>query len=228
MPGDGGQGGLNAAALPNLLKVLARKITRRPQPVPAIDGRGRRLVAVIECMLNQNARDAGAASFPAMNWALVDLCREYDVGIVQMPCPEIACLGFDRARPPGTSIRQALDTQAGRQCCANLGVEVVDRLATYADAGCQLLAILGGNPQSPGCAVHDRGDALLPESGVLMRELQTELRKRGMEIPFRSLRDADAELLKQDLDGLREVFVAAGQDIQQEQKGLGSIFSPQV
>lgn len=209
---------MSAAAL---LKSLARKITGRPQRVPAIDGRGRRLVAVIECVLNQNARDAGAASFPAMNWALVDLCREYNVGIVQMPCPEIACLGLERARPPGTSIRQALDTQAGRQCCANLGVDVVDRLATYADAGCQLLAILGGNPQSPGCAVHDGGDALLSESGVLLRELQTELRKRGMEIPFLSLRDADAEQLQQDLDGLRGMFAEAGQAIQAEDKSGG-------
>jgi hypothetical protein len=100
-------------------------------------------------------------------------------------------------------------------------VQVVDRLATYADAGCQLLAVLGGNPLSPGCAVHDGGDALLPESGVLMRELQTELRKRGLEIPFRGLRDADAEQLAQDLDGLRGMFAEAGQAIQAKVKSGG-------
>lgn len=209
---------MNATAL---LKSLARKITGRTQRVPAIDGRGRRLVAVIECVLNQNSRDAGAASFPAMNWALLDLCQEYDVGILQMPCPEIACLGFERARLHGQSIRQALDTETGRQCCARLGVQVVDRLVTYADAGCQLLAIIGGNPQSPGCAVHDGGAALLPESGVLMRELQTELRKRGIEIPFLNLRDADTEQLAQDLDGLRGKFAEAGQTIQAEDKTGG-------
>ena len=177
------------------------------------------MVAVIECVLNQNARDAGAAIFPAMNGALLDLCRQYDVGIVQMPCPEIACLGFERKRPPGTSIRQALDTETGRQCCAKIGAEVADRLSAYADQGYRVLAILGGNPQSPGCAVHVGTEGLLPESGVLMQELQAELRKRGLEIPFRGLRDADAEQLKQDLDWLRGVFSAAEWDTQQGTKG---------
>jgi predicted secreted protein len=97
-----------------MLKALVRKVLHQTPPVRAVDGRGRRLIAVIECVLNQNARDTDSANFPAMNWALLNLCREYDVGIVQMPCPEIACLGFDRARSPGQSIRQALDTETGR------------------------------------------------------------------------------------------------------------------
>lgn len=177
------------------------------------------MVAVIECVLNQNARDAGAAIFLAMNGALLELCRQYDVGIVQMPCPEIACLGFERKRPPGTSIRQTLDTETGRQCCAKIGAEVADRLAVYADQGYRVLAILGGNPQSPGCAVHVGNDALLPESGVLMQELQAELRKRGLEIEFRGLRDADAALLKLDMDWLSGVFAAADREIQHGTKG---------
>jgi len=206
---------VNQGGFPDRLKVLARKLIRNARTERRDDARGRRLVAVIECVLNQNARDAGAANFPAMNWTLIDLCREYDVGILQMPCPEIACLGFDRARPPGTSIRQALDTALGRQCCAGIGMQVANRLATYAGNGCQVLAVLGGNPQSPGCAVHNGSDALLPESGVLMWELQTELRKLGLEIPFRGMRDANAEQLAQDLDWLREVFAEAGQTIQE-------------
>jgi hypothetical protein len=43
------------------------------------DQRSQRLVAVIECALNQNARDAGAASYPALNKALLTLCMRYDV-----------------------------------------------------------------------------------------------------------------------------------------------------
>jgi predicted secreted protein len=202
------------------LTTFTRRLAGMLRPQPPRDARAGRMVAVIECVLNQNARDAGAAIFLAMNGALLELCRQYDVGIVQMPCPEIACLGFERKRPPGTSIRQTLDTETGRQCCAKIGAEVADRLANYARAGYQVLAILGGNPQSPGCAVHVGNDALLPESGVLMQELQAELRKRGLEIPFRGLRDADAEQLKQDLDWLRVVFATAGRDIQQGTKGI--------
>jgi len=31
------------------------------------------------------------------------------IGMAQIPCPEIACLGFERRRAPSQSIRQALE-----------------------------------------------------------------------------------------------------------------------
>ena len=45
---------------PSVLSSIKRYL-HPPQP----DLRGRRFVAVIECLLNQNARDDGAASVPA-------------------------------------------------------------------------------------------------------------------------------------------------------------------
>ena len=166
---------------------------------PGHDGRGRRVIAVIECVLNQNARDAGAARFPAMNCDVVRLCEEHDVGLLQIPCPEIAFLGWGRTRRKGESIRDALDTADGRQCCAGLARDIADRIEEYVRHGCEVLAILGGNPSSPGCAVHQDGSSMLPASGVLMRELHAELRRRGVEIPFRGMRDSDPELLAADI-----------------------------
>lgn len=157
------------------------------------------MVAVIECVLNQNARDAGAASFAAMAWDVVQLCQKHGVALVQMPCPEIACLGPARERPAGVSLRAAIDTPAGRQCCAQIGADVAGRLQAYLDAGCSVLAVLGGNLQSPGCAVHQDATGLTPASGVLMIELQAELRRRRLEIPFRGLRDSDAAAWAQDM-----------------------------
>lgn len=173
------------------------------------DGRGRRLVAVIDCVLNQNVRDAGSASSAGMTWDVVTLCHEFRVGLLQMPCPELACLGLDRARGPGQSIRQAMESDASRRVCATLGAEVADRIEAHVRAGHQVLAVLGGNLQSPGCAVHDAATGLLRSSGVLMRELQAELRRRGLEIPFRAMRDADAGLLAEDLRWLRGVLSAS-------------------
>ncbi len=189
-----------------MLRSLIRHLAPAGRPERPVDGRGRRIVAVIECLLNQNARDAGAASSAAMTWDLVSLCREHDVGILQMPCPEISCLGLDRARQPGQSIRAVMLTQASRQACARIGVGVADRIETYVRAGYHVLAVLGGNQQSPGCAVHQEGGVLLPPSGVLMLELQAELRRRGLEIPFRGMRDGNADLLAEDLRWLRNVF----------------------
>jgi len=169
---------------------------------PPQDGRSRRLVAAIECILNQNARDPGAASSPACNEAVVSLCTSHQVGIVQIPCPEKECLGLRRSRPPGTSIRQALDTPGGRRCCAELADSIADRLLDYQGNGYCVLAVLGGNAQSPGCAIVVEPSGLSSTSGVLMRELQRALRERKMDIPMRGIRDVDPQLEREDLEWL--------------------------
>lgn len=176
---------------------------RAPRPA---DGRGHRFVAVIDCILNQNVRDAGAAVSPAMNLALLELCHEHAVGILQMPCPEIAALGFPRTRPAGQTIRQALDTASGRRACAALAVGVADRIVGQLAAGDRLLAILGGNLRSPGCAVHGDGNGVHGDSGVFIQELQGELGRRGLTPPFRGIRDAAPELLAEDLLWLRQLI----------------------
>ncbi len=165
------------------------------------------MVAVIECLLNQNARDAGAACSPAMAGSVVDLCREHQVGLVQLPCPEMACLGLQRRRAAGQSIRQALQTPACQQASAEIATQATDRLQAYAEAGFKLLAVLGGNPQSPGCAVCADGDGqMAPEAGLLMRQLQADLQRRGMQVPFLGMRDSDAALLGSDLKRLQQIF----------------------
>jgi predicted secreted protein len=170
------------------------------------DGRGGRVVAVIECVLNQNARDAGAASTPALNTGVLHLCAAHAVGVVQIPCPEIAVLGCARNRRPGQSIRAALDTPDGRARCREISAAIGERLDAYRADGCRLLAVLGGNGQSPGCAVHAGDGGLLATSGILMRELQRELRARGIDVAFRGLRDADPSLLAEDLAWLHRLF----------------------
>ena len=168
------------------------------------DARRGRVVAVIECILNQNARDRGAARFPALNEAVLRLCADHQAGIVQIPCPEMQCLGFQRRRPPGASIRQALDAPAGRECCRQLGQRIADRLLEYTDNGVRVLAVLGGNAQSPGCAVIAEATGLSAASGVLMRELERALRERNLAIPFRGIRDAEPDRLREDLRWLKD------------------------
>ena len=176
---------------------------------PPADARGHRFVAVIACALNQNARDAGTARFPAMNFALLQLCHQHGVGVLQMPCPEIATLGFARQRPPGQSLREAMASETGRGSCCTLARDVANSIEAYTAHGCELLAVLGGNPLSPGCAVHPGEDGLHAESGVFMLALQTELRRRGSNAAFRGIRDHDPELLREDLAWLQDVLEPA-------------------
>ena len=166
----------------------------------AVDGRSGRMVVVIHCILNQNVRDAGAATLGEANWAVLDLCRAHRVGVMQLPCPESACLGLARRRPKGVELRAMLETEAGRRGCRHLALAAADQIADHARLGHQVLAVLGGNRESPGCAVHHAaGGGLAPESGVFMLALAEELAKRGLHLPFRPLRDGEPERMAEDL-----------------------------
>nr|NJM02120.1 hypothetical protein [Desulfobacula sp.] len=165
---------------------------------------------VIECILNQNARDLGAATYPSMNFEVIGLCMKYHVGMVQIPCPEIACLGFLRKREPGKSIRDALDTEFGRECCRKLARIVGDRVKMYIDNGNRVLAVLGGNPESPGCAVQykmeNSDNGISEKSGIFMQALFWELSQKHIYLPFIGIRDCRPEWLESDLHSLELII----------------------
>lgn len=187
---------------------ILSRVKRWLHPVPT-DPRSRRFVAIIECILNQNARDIGAACAPAMDSRLLQLCDIHRVGILQMPCPEIHALGFARGRKRGQSIREALNQDRGVSRCHTLTLDVADRIEAYLDQGYQLAAVLGGNPESPGCAVHQGDQGLSERSGLLMKQLQAELRRRGHDPLFLPIRDHEAALHWQDLDSFERLLVGS-------------------
>ena len=175
------------------------------------DVRSRRLVFLVECLLNQNAREVGAAASPAVTHAVMDLLADRQVGMVQIACPEIACLGFARQRVAGQSLREALEAPGPAVCCTKLAMATADRIQCYLDEGYEVLAVLGGNQRSPGCAVRAAPNAssqLASDSGTFMKALAIELAQRGLSIPFHGMRDADPEFLKDDLAWLRGVLGA--------------------
>jgi predicted secreted protein len=189
-----------------MLITLRKKLFKKIGFENIYDCRSRRLVAVIECILNQNARDCGAANFPAINRPILDLCNDYNIGILQIPCPEIKFLGFDRKRQKDQSIREALDTQEGRNCCRKISIDVADRIQEYFNQSYQTICILGGNPKSPGCAVHYAGTKLSTDSGVLMNELFDEFQKRNINLPFRGVSDYDSKLFSKDIEWIHRKF----------------------
>jgi hypothetical protein len=137
---------------------------------------------------------------------LLQLCHQHRLGIFQLPCPEIAALGPERKRPPGQSLREALDSASGREKCQTLAASVADRIAACVAHGGHLVAVLGGNPRSPGCAVHEGPEVLREVSGVFLKALQQELRLRGLDPAFKSMRDYDPTLLREDLENFRELI----------------------
>jgi len=168
------------------------------------DSRSRKVVVLIECHLNQNARDPGAARYPAINHELLDLLRDASAGLLQIACPEMHCLGLARERPRGTSLREVMDTPESRAKCRDLAQDVADRIEDYTRNGVEVVAVLGGDIDSPGCAVHEESTGLAPQSGIFMQELGAELRSRRLKVPFRGIRESWRDAFESDLRWLSE------------------------
>jgi len=98
-------------------------------------------------MLNQNARITTAADFPAMFETLVDFLKEEDIGIIQMPCPELRVLGLGRV-----SVREGLETEEGQAHLHQIIGDLIYEIKQYQLQGFDVIGILG-KQGSPACGV---------------------------------------------------------------------------
>lgn len=145
------------------------------------DRRSRKIALVAHCLLNQNAKVAGMASWPALVNPVIDILTQANVGIVQMPCPEVEHLGV--SRPTGEDTKEQYDTPEYRGCCLRLAQHVVGQAQQYVNAGCQVVCVLGMEG-SPSCSVTTVPTRKGPAdgSGVFFEILLTELKKANLEI----------------------------------------------
>ena len=67
------------------------------------DVRSKSVIFVAHCILNQNSISEGTVSNPAQIKEILELLTPSEVGIIQMPCPELYCLGLDRGDIDGSS-----------------------------------------------------------------------------------------------------------------------------
>jgi len=145
------------------------------------DKRCRKSVIVAHCILNQNSRVQGKAYYAGMINEIVDVMRRHEVGIIQMPCPELTYAGL--LRPSQT--REQYDTPAFRKHCRQIASSTADQVEEYVRNGFKVLAILGVEG-SPTCGVEEAN------LGILMEELQSELKKRKVEVPMKGVSHTSA------------------------------------
>jgi predicted secreted protein len=178
------------------------------------DRRSRKMVAVIHCVINHNARDEGWAMYPGINHEVIDILIKHGAGVIQMPCPEMTVLGLPRKRPARDSILKALDTPEGRSRCSELSQSVAETILEFQRNGYTVAAILGGDVESPGCAVpastsatgiHEQRSGF----GIFTKALLDELDRRGIQIPFRGIRDSARETLAEDLQWLDQILASS-------------------
>ncbi|RJP35517.1 MAG: DUF523 domain-containing protein [Candidatus Omnitrophota bacterium] len=149
------------------------------------DPRSGKVVFIAHCMLNQNARIVRAADFPAMFDPLLDYLQNKQIGVIQMVCPELYCIGLGRR-----DVRVGLEHPAGMKRLQRLLDDLVFTIREYLFQGFEVVGILGKDG-SPACGVirtwledrHQDGQ------GVFIRELKKRLIAEKLEIPVIGVAD---------------------------------------
>ena len=172
------------------------------------DHRSRKVAIIAHCILNQNSRVLGLAERSSIMTEIVELLKRNDIGIVQMPCPELTYAGISRRR----LTKEQYDAPMFKRHCRKIAREIVDQIQEYSRSRIRTLIIIGFN-ESPSCGVtetskvhsHKKVSKTNDEegNGILIEELHSALDERNISIPFFGVR---YEKLSQDLVKMEEVL----------------------
>ena len=170
------------------------------------DGRSKKVIFLAHCLLNQNAISDGTAVCPAAFGELIQLPLDHEVGVVQMPCPELCCLGLDRGNIHGadspvtvenTRIRESLGQDGPRRQLEALADQVVHQILEYRKYGFAVLGIVGAD-RSPTCGVETTSDfdREVEGRGAFMEAIAQRLEAAGISVPMLGLKSPDGAAQK--------------------------------
>ena len=153
------------------------------------DHRSGKVIFISHCMLNQNARIVGEADFPAMFEPLVNYLQKAQVGIVQMTCPELYCVGLGRR-----AVRVGLENPSGMKRLQRLIDDLVFTIREYLFQGFEVVGILG-KEGSPACGVLRTWleERQQDGQGVFIRELKKRLAAEKLDIPVIGVADYEQD-----------------------------------
>jgi len=167
------------------------------------DQRSKRVIFVAHCILNQNAKIDRCAHYPGAIRELASYLIGSDLGIVQLPCPELLALGLDRQADPGlpstvesedTRVASRMSEEDAAGVCRRIANDVVQQIQEYVRNGFEAAGVLGING-SPTCGVETNwrdGDEA-PGPGVFVSCLQERLRLAGISIQFRGIKARESQ-----------------------------------
>jgi predicted secreted protein len=197
--GLSGLGGKNKAATPKRETTTATK----GKLAMFTDARSKSVLFVAHCILNQNSISDGTATYPASVKEIVELAGASRVGLVQMPCPELMCLGLDRGNADGsaypvveenTRIRKAMRRRPAIAKLRPLVRQIVFQIGEYRKYGFDVRGIVGIN-RSPSCGVDTTSDnnQEVEGEGVFVEALRRELEKNGLTVAMVGIKAFEPE-----------------------------------
>ena len=156
------------------------------------DARSKTIIFVAHCILNQNSISDGTAVYPGTIKELMQLLHVSDVGIVQMPCPELFCLGLDRGNGNGnrspilkenTRIRLMMSQRSAQGKIRQLVQHLLVQILEYRKYDFDIRGIVGVN-RSPSCGVDttSKNNQEVEGPGVFIAALRHELNKHNLKV----------------------------------------------
>ncbi len=181
------------------------------------DKRSGRLVIVSHCILNVHSLEDEMAIYPGLEREVVELLIEKNVGIYQIPCPEVELSGIFRKALPKDSYEHPKIRAFYRELAENIS----NTLKSYVKKGYAIVAVIGAEA-SPTCGIDyvgrwkedAEGKKVFPKDiefitgrGVFMEEFKTALDNIGVYpewigIPGKSLRSRRPKSFKETLERL--------------------------
>jgi predicted secreted protein len=167
------------------------------------DKRSKKLLLLAHCILNQNAQSDGTSPYGGTLTELIAWLNTTGVGIIQIPCPELHCLGLDRGDKEGgtrpvvienSRIRHELEQNKPQATLQALLEPLVYQIEEYLKYGFEIKGMVGVN-RSPSCGVDttSKANKETPGQGVFVQALQEVLTQKGIEIPFVGIKAAEPQ-----------------------------------
>ena len=167
------------------------------------DERSKKLVLVSHCILNQNSISDATADFPGTFEEIVKLFLDAKVGIIQMPCPELMCLGLARGDVHGgergvlvenSRIRENMKSAESLKIIDMLVEQVLFQIEEYLKNGFTILGIVGVN-RSPSCGISttSKDSQEVEGKGVYMERLEKVLEEKNIHIDMIGTKTSEPE-----------------------------------
>ena len=178
------------------------------------DPRSKKIILVAHCILNQNSISDGTAVYPGSIQEILKLIIDSNIGIVQMPCPELLCLGLDRGNIEGskfpvveenTRIRANMKKESMQNKINQMVKNLIFQITEYKKHGFEILGIIGIN-RSPSCGVDTTSDHNKETrgSGLFIESLNKALQNQQFSIKIIGIKASEIDIALSSVKGLIE------------------------
>ena len=150
------------------------------------------IVLVSHCLLNRYSAVYGTSRSPKTSISIISVLTDFDVGVIQLECPEFTYLGPNRF----WMVKDQYDNAYYRLHCRDIACSAVEQVKEYLRNGFKLIGVLcvkgspscgyysvkrgdwKGNPLEAGTATRSN------EMGVFIEELNDCFKGEGIDARF--------------------------------------------